>query len=296
MAANKLLYRLIDRAAVRRRLLNFGPLNSWYRHSANRRRAKFAGSIATNLDPRIAGPLERLRHDAITVERALDWLPESWSASIDRLAATDFSTWDWPENRIAMEAEELMQQAPWVYRLGLETQLLDLAEAYLGEPCYYLSCAFKREPADSRLAGTRQWHLDMEDDRMLRVLVYLNPVEPGGGAFEYLSRDDAQVLGNATSFHTGLRTDEEVAAHVPRERWNAVLGPTGTVMLFDGIRLFHRAGVPDKADRLSLTLSYCSRHPKQLYQFARLPRALRRDLVDTLSPRQRACVPPPRIG
>jgi len=151
---------------------------------------------------------------------------------------------------------------PAVYRLGLDERLLRIAELYLGEPCFYMGISAKRERVSPRQAGTRQWHMDIEDDRMLRFLIYLSDVDEAAGPFNY----------------------------VPSACQRTATGGFGTLLACDGTRIFHRAGWPTGRKRLSLSMTYSSRHPRQIMRPVRLRWPSRNRLLETLTER----IPPAR--
>ena len=75
---------------------------------------------------------------------------------------------------------------PW----GLSDHLLDLAECHIGLPVRYLGMEVKRELVQSAAGRNhevvRRWHLDHEDRRILKVIVYLSDVDAGAGPFGYI--------------------------------------------------------------------------------------------------------------
>jgi hypothetical protein len=81
---------------------------------------------------------------------------------------------------------------------------------------------------------------------------------------------------------------------VPALAWRTVLGSAGLVVAFDGTRLFHRIAPPRIADRFSLSLTYSSRHPRQVLRQVRLRAASRKLLLPDLTERARASVPAAR--
>lgn len=200
----------------------------------------------------------------------------------------------WGAGTTRLEGDALVAAYPAFYRLGLAPGMLDTAEAYLGQPCLYLGATIKREAADGRIAGTRRWHMDNEDERMFRALLYLSSVAEGGGPFEFVAAGRSQPARAAADYRSGYIDDEDMAAMIPRDQWIEVRADAGDAVLFDGARVFHRAQTPRRADRYSITFAYVSRHPLQLKMSARLSRPVRDRLVATLGQRERACIPPAR--
>ena len=68
-----------------------------------------------------------------------------------------------------------------------ERPMLDIAENYLGMPARYYGADVRREVADGRPPhDVRQWHRDVEDYRVLKILLWLDDVDADGGPFAYV--------------------------------------------------------------------------------------------------------------
>lgn len=181
---------------------------------------------------------------------------------------------------------------PELFLWGLDDKMLDLAEHVIGLPVAYHGVTVRKDLVDHQQRGSRKWHQDAEDRRVLRVLVYLSDVlDEGDGPFEYLPPDrglDARSF--AGSVTAGMMTDDEVRRVVPPEHWRRVLGPRHTVILATTDRLFHR-GRPPQRERKVLSLYYTSRQPTNTplckqYSFQTGMPHLRTELTQ----RQRACL------
>jgi hypothetical protein len=178
-----------------------------------------------------------------------------------------------------------------VWQWGLREDLLDLAEAYLGLPARYYCADLRRERATGRAVGVRQWHRDVEDHRMFKILVWLNDVDGDGGPFEYVSRTHTPELARRFRYVSGFVGDEDMALSVPREEWRQATGPAGTAVLADTRALFHRAKPPVARDRWSVTFSFTSRTPVTTLPAPRLSPEQRALARQGLNDRQLACLP-----
>ena len=190
-------------------------------------------------------------------------------------------------------SEELFAQNPDLYLLGLDGALLDAAEDYLGAQPMYLGAFLKREAVDTKVTGTRNWHRDVEDGGMFRIIVYLSDVGGDTGPFEYLPAPQSEASARTHGYRGGYLDDERAAVLVPSEHRLKATGAAGDAVVFDGIRIFHRAGLPVSQDRLSLTLTYLCRQSQRLHPSARLTRAAVADLKKRLTARQYASLPKP---
>ncbi len=195
-------------------------------------------------------------------------------------------------NAICLPAPRLLS-APQVYLWGLDERLLDLVENYIGLPVQYHGASVRREVADGRATDVRQWHLDPEDSRMLKIIVYLGgDVGDGGGAFEYLDGAATRRAVRALRYVSGFVDDARMRRVVPESEWRRATGAAYTANLADTCAVFHRAGPPVNADRYTVTYSWTSRRPRKTYGAMPMSESEYRAVTVVLSPRQRACVPP----
>ena len=186
---------------------------------------------------------------------------------------------------------------PTLFLAGLAPDLLDLAEAHLGLPPRYLGLEVKRELVDAPSLGrhgdVRRWHLDHEDRRMFKVIVYLGDVDDGCGPFGYVARSNTPRVRRLNRRHHDSVSDDGMATVVPREDWKRVTGPRMTAIYADTGDVYHRVFAATTSERFSVTFAYSSRTPYYTYSRLMLPRRTLRRLRAQLSPRQWAalCVP-----
>jgi len=217
---------------------------------------------------------------------------ESGKRQIQNLIEQCAGGWPW-------HCDELLPQQMatyWLnlYLLGLSRPMIEAAESYLQEPCLYLGSTLKVERVAAK-AGTRMWHIDVEDLRMLRVLIYLNDVEPGGGPLEVLSAADSDRAKTAFDYRSGYLSDGQMETKVPAPRWMPCYGQAGDALLFDGTHLFHRARPPIARERYSLTFSYATRKPLQIRRGSRLVRRTQEQVTRCLPSELRSCLPRARV-
>src|SRR6185295_11795761 len=112
-----------------------------------------------------------------------------------------------------------MQEFPEIYLWGLNERLLSLVENYIGLPIRYHGVDVRREICDGRPNDVRQWHIDAEDHRMFRVIIYLNDVAADGGPFEYIRRELTVGAVQKLGYGSGFVTDRDMARVVPRAEW-----------------------------------------------------------------------------
>ena len=177
-----------------------------------------------------------------------------------------------------------------VVQWGLGEELLDLVENYLGLPARYYGADIRRERPTARAVGVRQWHRDVEDHRMFKILVWLNDVDAGGGPFEYVGRRHTDPLTQELKYVSGFVSDEEMARRVPRSDWRQGVGPQWTCVIADTRNVFHRAMPPVQRDRYSVTFTYTSQNPVFTLPAPRGGGVDQALVVEGLNDRQRACL------
>ena len=159
--------------------------------------------------------------------------------------------------------DELLKSFPDLYLLGLDTRIVDLAEHYFGLPVAYHGVALRQSFANGTQVGPRLWHMDSEDFHVLRVVIYLCDVTPGGGPFEYLPR--SRGLSYKAFKGVGGITDERMRSVVPESEWKRCYGPMGTVILADSARIFHHESLQVDRSRSVAMIGYSTRRPKGIH-------------------------------
>ena len=119
---------------------------------------------------------------------------------------------------------------PITIEWGLEERLLHIAENYIGLPVTYWGSDFRRQIANGKLLGPRQWHLDAEDHRMLKIIIYLNDVNLHAGPFEYIPKHSTSFLAQRLNYSSGFISDEVLKTVVPISDCKTCLGNFGTVI------------------------------------------------------------------
>jgi hypothetical protein len=180
---------------------------------------------------------------------------------------------------------------PEVYMWGLGERLLSVVENYIGLPIRYHGADLRREIADGQLTDVRQWHIDAEDRRMFKIIVYLNDVVPGGGPFQYLPRALSGETARRLRYGSGFVTDDTMRTVVPQSRWIECLGASHTATVADTCKVFHRAQPPRTTDRYSITFSWTSTTAVKSYPTMPLSEKAVAYIKANTGERQRECLP-----
>jgi hypothetical protein len=192
---------------------------------------------------------------------------------------------------VRAEPGDLMRY-PAIYRWGLNAVLLRITQAYLGSAVGFDGPQLTLSLIDEREVGLRTWHLDREDRRMLKVALYLNDVDEGGGPFQLLSRPDlgASRIGRYRAFDTAA-LERTLGRPLAWEDVVTCTGKAGTLVFADTGRFLHRGKPATTHARSAIFYSYFPRKPRHPFYTgrSRLDRAQISRLVDGLGPEQRAC-------
>ena len=156
---------------------------------------------------------------------------------------------------------DLITKFPEIVLWGLDERLLALAETYIGLPVTYRGVLARLDRPDGTIRETRIWHLDQEDARILKIVVYLDDVDQEGGPFECIPATFRQPRDLARGPKLRINDDAAFAKAVTPECRRTVTGPRGTVAFVDTCRMFHRGRAPTSGTRKSLFYAYNSHHP-----------------------------------
>lgn len=182
-------------------------------------------------------------------QRALAW--------VDVLAARTASD---VTSSMGTTHAEIVDELP-IWRWGLSERLLDLAEKHIGLPVTYHGAFANRQLADGRTVGTRHWHRDIEDRRMLKILVWLNDVAADGGPFTYLPAEVSERVARELRYPGGYLDDATIARLAGAQEVRSATGPQWTAVIVDTARVFHRGMPPTGRDRYAVTFTWTSRYP-----------------------------------
>ena len=289
--------RLMQRAFLAERVLN-----RVRRVASDVPRARVSSELAFRSErdsyrSRVPGPsaddplLESLRSEGIaftsTSELGLDDVVSAAAPLVEEFLAVPTPA-DLPATHLPADR---LRTRPEIFRWGASDRLLDLMERYFEVPVAYHGVYLRRDMAVQRAQASNRWHLDMEDRRVIKLVVYLTDVEDGDGSFQYLPRDQSLELrrGVGSRYHMG--PDRNMAQFVPESQWRTANGPAGTVLISDTAILYHKGRRPARRDRVTLFYDYTSRKPVHpFYCKSAVPRAVLEEMVQGMSQRAQDAV------
>ncbi len=177
----------------------------------------------------------------------------------------------------------IVTDLPEICGWGGEQRLQNIIENYIGLTIAYHGVHLRKDFINKGQFDTLLWHRDIEDRRVLKIIVYLNDVEEKHGPFEYvplsltsmyrhgpfeyvpLSLTSVYRLNSyrikAKIKNSGIN-DETLNKIVPKSAWKSCTGAAGTVIFADTRRLLHH-GTLRTEERSTLFFVYTANPPKQ---------------------------------
>ena len=268
------------------------PVDEFFLMRANKRRIKKHVSRLPALTPEDQHIVGSLRKDGVYVT-TLDKLNISNSDKILKIAQElkeplKFRTPEGGSHVVDQTDDELLK-SPELFLWGLNERLLDIAENYIGVPVWYRSVQLNRSIVDNTENGTRLWHMDLDDNRMIKILIYLNDVDENSGPFQYIDKKTSYGSKKHLGYVCGHVPDEMMRAAANSRSCVSHLGPTGRVIFADTANIFHRGKRPIERERFVLYFTYTSNRPWHPYFREDIPNWELLRLTKSTSERQRRC-------
>lgn len=178
-----------------------------------------------------------------------------------------------------------------IYLWGLETRLLNIIENYICLPVAYHGIYLRKDLANNVVRKSRLWHIDKEDRRMLKIIIYLNDVDRDNGCFQYIDKCHTNRIYRQLKYNHEYIKSDRIKNVVSESEWISCSGKAGTVIFADTSSVFHRGKLPQTSDRLALFFDYTSIYPlRPYYCKPSFPVADLLTLSTKFTPRHRNCV------
>jgi hypothetical protein len=196
------------------------------------------------------------------------------------------------QNQIVTHASpQQIMEYPQIFLWGLEQRLLNIIENFLGLPVAYQGVYFRRDIANQLEAGSRLWHIDQEDRKILKIIIYLNDVSEDDGPFQYIPKSLTSKIAQSLKYTSGYIPDKIMQKFISSEIYKSCTGISSTVVIADTANIFHRGKPPITSDRFTLFFDYTTRRHKQaLHGTSTLPKKDLLVLSKHLSATQKNCI------
>lgn len=147
-----------------------------------------------------------------------------------------------------------------VLKWGLNEKLLAIVERYIGLPPLFAGITLRRDAADSKQEKTRLWHIDNEDTRIIKIIIYLEDVGPNDGPFCYIPLTAANNY-KLKNIGDNRLSDLDMNKINPENDQIECTGPAGTVVFADTCSVWHRGKTGTDNNRYAAFYLYSSRIP-----------------------------------
>ena len=165
---------------------------------------------------------------------------------------------------IHASSQQIMEH-PVIFFWGLEQRLLNIVENYLGLPVAYNGVYFRRDIANKIEQGSRLWHIDREDQKILKIIIYLNDTNEYTGPFQYIPQHLSLEIVKDLKYTSGYIQEQRMREFVSPENYKSCLGSVGTVVFAGTGSIFHRGKLPISSDRFAIFFDYSSRRQKKRF-------------------------------
>ena len=161
-------------------------------------------------------------------------------------------------------SQQLMEH-PQIFLWGLEQRLINIVEHYIGLPIAYHGAYFRRDIANKLEIGSRLWHIDPEDRKVLKIIVYLNDIGESQGPFQYIPQSLTAKVAQSLKYTYGYIQDSTMQKVISPTNYKSCIGNAGTVVFAATGSILHRGKPPETSDRYTIFFDYTSRRKQDLY-------------------------------
>lgn len=109
-------------------------------------------------------------------------------------------------------------------------------------------------PSTQPVSASQLWHYDVNDERIIKLFVYLEDCGPENGPFTYIRADQSMRVARRVGHYVN---DEAIAVHISPSDWEKVEGKAGTAFLIDTGRCYHFGSRCEKR-RVAFIATYSS--------------------------------------
>lgn len=162
---------------------------------------------------------------------------------IDLLQTDDFTN---PANPVLdyMFSEPLLSAASWYFN---------------GRPRLTRCFLALTKPNPKRDWKTTQlWHVDSDDFKMLRVMLYLSDVDEQTGPFMFVPKSESPAIGR---FWAPRMTDAQFYRICDQSHVKRFVGPPGSMLFIDSAKCFHCGSRAIDNERLALVVTFTTQAP-----------------------------------
>lgn len=148
-----------------------------------------------------------------------------------------------------------------IYNFTLNRKFIEIFENYFCLPLHYKGADIRKDINDGKKIETRLWHIDSEDEKIIKILFYLNKVDINGGPFTYIKKN---IINKKHSFKNKTvdgRIEDKIMSQVcDRKNMLEFTNENYNFAIVDTANIFHKGKLP-KVSRYSVFFCYNSKFP-----------------------------------
>ena len=150
-----------------------------------------------------------------------------------------------------------------IYDFTLNKKFIEIFENYFCLPLHYKGADIRKDINDGQKIETRLWHIDSEDEKIIKILFYLNKVDTNGGPFTYIKKN---IINKKHSFKhktaDGRIKDETMNQVCDKKNMLEFTNENYNFAIVDTANIFHKGKLPE-ISRYSVFFCYNSKFPLQ---------------------------------
>ena len=154
---------------------------------------------------------------------------------------------------------------PEIIKLGLCDSFLNIAEAYIGQPLAYRGVTVRGDLANDEVVETRLWHVDGEDRKIVKIILYLDDVDDKTGPFQFISKQNLprnkKFPKHLNACLPGRTSEEDMLKKIDDKLWITCTGKKDTLVVVDTCSVYHRGKLPVDRNRYTAFYCYNSKNP-----------------------------------
>jgi len=137
---------------------------------------------------------------------------------------------------------DYIQNNPSILKFALNKNLIISISKYLGEVpvLRYIDIWHSRHNPSNKLKGSQLYHSDWEDQRQIKVYIFLSNVNHKSGPLHLIDAKNSQVIKQKTNYKCGMRLkDSTISKIIEKSQIKKVVGDIGTILICDTSRCLH---------------------------------------------------------
>ncbi|HYW20818.1 MAG TPA: 2OG-Fe(II) oxygenase [Nodularia sp. (in: cyanobacteria)] len=216
--------------------------------------------------------VEKIKSEGVVItslaELAIPSTPDILAAAKNLIPKIPANIFEQKNVYVVHASSQQIMEYPEIFFWGLEQRLLNIVENYLGLPVAYNGVYFRRDIANQIEQGSRLWHIDREDRKILKIIIYLNDINENTGPLQYIPKDLTLEIVKDLKYKSGYIEEKTMREFVSPTNYKSCTGSFGTVIFAATGSIFHRGKLPISSDRFAIFFDYSSRRQKKRYYMA----------------------------